>query len=286
MFLFFPFRRTGRGGTGGGERWRRRSGRAGRGCRSRTRSLGVVAERRSVVVGVVRGGAGGGELEEEVAEVGDGAGDAERAGVAVPVLLRGAAEQRGEGRAAEELGAHGVALHGAALLADAHGHVALRHARAAAQPPRAGRERGRLPGRRRVRPARSGSYAAAAAQASAAATRERRRSRRFMLETERWAVGGERALLRDLATAVSAGGEDAVLGAADEGREAATGSPQCVCSCTGWPCGSSLSPLYNGRGRSRRKFALPRSFSFYDYFFISICQLQILSSGCAGFVGT
>jgi len=135
----------------GGERWRRSPE---GGCRSRIRSL-VVAERR-VVVGVVRGGAGGGggQLDEEVAEVGDGAGDAERAGVAVPVLLRGAAEQRGEGRAAEELSAHGVPLHGPALLADADGHVALRHARAAAQPPRAG-ERGRLGvgGRgRRVRP--------------------------------------------------------------------------------------------------------------------------------------
>jgi hypothetical protein len=155
MFLFFFLSAALEGAGRGEERWRRRrSERAGRGCRSRTRSLGVVAERRSVVVGVVRGGAGGGELEEEVAEVGDGAGDAERAGVSVPVLLRGAPEQRGEGRAAEELGAHGVALHGAALLADAHGHVALRHARAAAQPPRAGRERGRLPGRRGVRPER------------------------------------------------------------------------------------------------------------------------------------
>jgi hypothetical protein len=72
-----------------------------------------------------------GELEEERVEVGDGAGDAERAGVGVPVLLGGAAEQRREGRPAEELGAHGVALHGPALLADADRHVALRHARAA-----------------------------------------------------------------------------------------------------------------------------------------------------------
>ena len=138
--------------SGGGGRRRCVGGMPGR---IRIRSLVVVAERRVVVDGVVRGGAGGGgELEEEVAEVGDGAGDAERAGVAVPVLLRGASEQRGEGRAAEELGAHGVPLHGPAFLADAHGHVALRHARAAAQPPRAG-QRGRLGGRGRgVRPER------------------------------------------------------------------------------------------------------------------------------------
>jgi len=57
--------------------------------RIRIRSLVVVAERRVVVDGVVRGGAGGGgELEEEVAEVGDGAGDAERAPARVAVLLR------------------------------------------------------------------------------------------------------------------------------------------------------------------------------------------------------
>jgi hypothetical protein len=103
--------------------------------------LAVVAAERRVVVGLVRGG--GGELDEEVAEVGDGAGDAERAGAGVAVLLRGAAEQRGEGGAGEELGAHGVPLQGPALLADADGHVATRRARAAAQPPRAG-ERGRL----------------------------------------------------------------------------------------------------------------------------------------------
>jgi hypothetical protein len=36
------------------------------GCSSRTRSLAVVAERRRVIVGVVCGGAGGGELEEDV----------------------------------------------------------------------------------------------------------------------------------------------------------------------------------------------------------------------------
>jgi hypothetical protein len=94
---------------------------------------GVDADGRLVVAerGLVGGGGRGGELEEERVEVGDGAGDAERAGVGVPVLLGGAAEQRREGRAAEELGAHGVALHGPALLADADRHVALRHARAA-----------------------------------------------------------------------------------------------------------------------------------------------------------
>jgi hypothetical protein len=68
-----------------------------------------------------------GEAEQEAAEVVDGAGDAERARVRVAVLLRGAAEQRGQGRLAEQLGAHGEALRGAALLAHAHGHVALRH---------------------------------------------------------------------------------------------------------------------------------------------------------------
>jgi hypothetical protein len=94
---------------------------------------GVDADGRLVVAerGLVGGGGRGGELEEERVEVGDGAGDAERAGVGVPVLLGGAAEQRREGRPAEELGAHGVALHGPALLADADRHVALRHARAA-----------------------------------------------------------------------------------------------------------------------------------------------------------
>jgi hypothetical protein len=113
----------------------------------------VVADRR-LVVGVVGGGVG--ELEEEVVEVGDGAGDAERAGVAVPVLLRGAAEERGEGGPAQELGAHGVALDGPALLADADRHVALRHARAAAQEPRAGRRSGGGLGRRAERLVRGG----------------------------------------------------------------------------------------------------------------------------------
>jgi hypothetical protein len=110
---------------------------------------GVDADGRLVVAerGLVGGGGRGGELEEERVEVGDGAGDAERAGVGVPVLLGGAAEQRREGRAAEELGAHGVALHGPALLADADRDVALRHARAAAEPPGAAVQGRRLRGR-------------------------------------------------------------------------------------------------------------------------------------------
>jgi len=68
-----------------------------------------------------------GEAEQEAAEVGDGAGDAERPRVRVPVLLRGAAEERGEGRLAQQLGAHREALHGPALLPHAHRDVALRH---------------------------------------------------------------------------------------------------------------------------------------------------------------
>ncbi|CAL5054332.1 unnamed protein product [Urochloa decumbens] len=111
----------------------------------------VVADRR-LVVGVVGGAGGGGELGEEVTEVGDGTGDTERAGVAVAVLLRGAAEERGEGRPAEELGPHGVALHGAAFLADADRNMALRHAGASAQETRAGDgSRGGRLGQRLVR---------------------------------------------------------------------------------------------------------------------------------------
>uniref|UniRef100_A0A8R7V7S3 Uncharacterized protein n=1 Tax=Triticum urartu TaxID=4572 RepID=A0A8R7V7S3_TRIUA len=107
---------------------------------SRTRrvkrgSARLIVERGIVVVGGLAAGVG--EAEEEAAEVGHGAGDAERSWVTVAVLLRGAPEQGLERRLAQELGAHGEALHGAALLADAHRHVPLRHPRASAEPSRA-----------------------------------------------------------------------------------------------------------------------------------------------------
>ena len=98
----------------------------------RGRSARLVVERGVVVVGGLAAGAS--EAEEEAAEVGHGAGDAERARVAVAVLLRGSPEQGLERRLAQELGAHGEALDGAALLADAHRHVPFRHPRAAAEP--------------------------------------------------------------------------------------------------------------------------------------------------------
>uniref|UniRef100_A0A8R7VCI5 Uncharacterized protein n=1 Tax=Triticum urartu TaxID=4572 RepID=A0A8R7VCI5_TRIUA len=109
----------------------------------RARRAWLVVERGVVVVGCLAAEVG--EAEEEAAEVGHGAGDAECARVAVAVLLRGAPEQGLERRLAQELGPHGEALAGATLLADAHRHVPLRHPRAPAEPPRA-EERG---GRRR-----------------------------------------------------------------------------------------------------------------------------------------
>lgn len=62
-------------------------------------------------------------MAEVEAECGDGAGDAERAPARVAVLLRGAAEQLGDGRAAQQLGGDDEPLRLLPLRADLHGYV-------------------------------------------------------------------------------------------------------------------------------------------------------------------
>jgi hypothetical protein len=114
----------------------RRKERAGHGSEIRSASATTDHEEFEEVAprhdGSSEGPLLGGGREQQAAELGDGAGDAQRARVRVPVLLRGAAEERGEGRLAQQLGAHGEPLHGAAFLAHAHRHVARRDARVAA----------------------------------------------------------------------------------------------------------------------------------------------------------